>query len=245
MPSDPLGPLATVGATGALQAAVFDMDGLLVDSEPLWRRAETAVFARYGVALTEELCLATRGMFVVDVARRFYDQQRWPGPGPEAVAEEVVATMAGLLATEVELKAGAGRALAFCRSRVPAVALASSSPRRLIDVVVERFSLEGAFDVLHSAEHEPAGKPDPAVFLTTASLLGADPGRCVVFEDSPAGVVAAKAAGMACVAVPESGGTVTAEDFAGADAVLGSLEELDDGLWEALECRVGPPPAGV
>ena len=226
------------------QAAVFDMDGLLVDSEPLWRRAEIAVFARYGVALTDELCLATRGMFVVDVARRFYEQQRWPGPGPEAVADEVVAAMAELLSTEAALKPGARRALAFCRARVGGLALASSSPRRLIDVAVARFSFAGTFDVLHSAEDESAGKPDPAVFLTTAALLGVDPGRCVVFEDSPAGVAAAKAAGMACVAVPEHGGRDDG-DVGAADAVLGSLEELDDGLWEALECRVGPPRPAV
>ena len=220
------------------------MDGLLVDSEPLWRRAEIAVFARHGVTLTEELCLATRGMFVVDVARRFYEQSRWPGPGPEAVAEEVVGAMAGLLAVEAALKAGARHALGFTRARVGALALASSSPRRLIDVVVDRFALAGDFDVLHSAEDEPAGKPDPAVFLTTARLLGVDPGHCVVFEDSPAGVEAARAAGMACVAVPEPGGRRGGDEFAGADAVLGSLEELDDGLWAALEGRVGAPRPG-
>ena len=230
---------------GALQAAVFDMDGLLVDSEPLWRRAEMGVFARYGVTLTEELCLATRGMFVLDVARRFYEEHRWPGPGPEEVADEVVDTMAGLLARDCELKAGAGTAMAFCRARVPGLALASSSPRRLIDVVVDRFALGGTFDVLHSAEDEPAGKPDPAVFLTTASLLGADPGRCVVFEDSPAGVAAARAAGMRCVAVPEHASPVADGEYDGADAVLATLEELDDGLWEALETRVGASPPGA
>ena len=128
------------------------------------------------------------------------------------------------------------------------LALASSSPRRLIDAVVRRFGLADRFAVVHSAEDEVVGKPDPAIFLTTARLLGVSPGACVVFEDSAAGVLAAKGAGMACVAVPEAdptaaselpgaggGGQPLVEVLTRADVVLGSLLELDDAVWDLLD----------
>jgi beta-phosphoglucomutase-like phosphatase (HAD superfamily) len=107
--------------------------------------------------------------------------------------------------------------------------------------------------VVHSGEDEPVGKPDPAIFLTTARLLGVAPNRCVVFEDSAAGVLAAKRAGMACVAVPEAdptaasgtagaggGGETLLEVLARADVVLGSLVELDGPAWD----RLGTAPPG-
>jgi sugar-phosphatase len=120
------------------------------------------------------------------------------------------------------------------------LALASSSPRRLIDVVVTRFGLRSRFAVIHSAEDEPAGKPDPGIFLTTARLLGVEPARCVVFEDAAAGVAAAKAAGMRCVAVPERGDADEGDpgrDLGGmaADVVLRSLAELGDDVLSRLD----------
>lgn len=226
----------------AIEAAVFDMDGLLVDSEPLWHEVEIAVFGRHGVPLTVELCRQTKGMFVGDVARHWFARAPWEGATPEDVAAEVVEAMAGVLGEEAALKPGVLHALGFCRAKGVRMALASSSPRRLIDVVVGRHGLAGWFSVVHSAEHEVAGKPHPAVFLHTARLLGTHPSRCVVFEDAAAGVHGAKAAGMVCVAVPEGRGAAgePPPGFAGADVVLGSLEELDDALWARLAAL---PPA--
>jgi sugar-phosphatase len=146
----------------------------------------------------------------------------------------------------VALKPGALHALSSCRERGLALAVASSSPRRLIEVAVDRLGLAAWFTVLHSGQEEAAGKPDPAVFLTTATLLGVDPGRCVVFEDSPAGVAAAVAAGMACVAVPEQDVGNDERSFGAADAVIDTLEEVDDDLWARLAALPGhdPPDGG-
>lgn len=221
-----------------LVAAIFDMDGLLVDSEPLWHRAEIAVFGRYGVALSDELCRTTKGMFVADVARLWHARSPWTGPTPEEVAAEVVDAVAALLADEAALLPGVHHALDFCARRVPQLALASSSPRRLIDIVLDRFALRDRFAVVHSAESERAGKPDPAIFLSTAALLAVPPHGCVVFEDAPAGVAAALAAGMRCVAVPERHAGSVGDRLHGADAVLASLEDLAEGTWQALEARV-------
>jgi mannitol-1-/sugar-/sorbitol-6-/2-deoxyglucose-6-phosphatase len=234
-------PPAAAHVSGRLSAAVFDMDGLLVDSEPLWHRAEIAVFGRYGVELSAELCRTTKGMFVGEVARHWYGRRPWEGTTPDEVAAEILDAMAVLLVEEAPLLPGVHHALRFCRARVAQLALASSSPHRLIDIVLDRHGLKGWFDVVHSAEAEPAGKPDPAVFLTTASLLGVDPRRCVVFEDSPAGVAAARAAGMRCVAVPEHHAAPDPGAFTAADAVLDSLGELAEGVWLAVESRVAPP----
>jgi sugar-phosphatase len=101
----------------------------------------------------------------------------------------------------------------------------------MIEAVLTHFGWTERFDVVHSAEAERNGKPDPAIFLTTARRLGVDPARCVVFEDSAHGIQAAKAAGMACVAVPGEGVDVTG---AGPDVVLRSLEEVDGELLDRL-----------
>jgi sugar-phosphatase len=228
-----------------LEAAIFDMDGLLVDSEPIWHEVEIEVFGRHGVPLTVERCLETKGMFLGDAVEHWYARYPWGGASRSAVAAEIVEAMAGRLEMAVELKPGVEHALDYCQDRGARLAVASSSPRRLIDAVVRRFGLGPRFGVVHSGEDEAVGKPDPGIFLTTARLLDVGPERCVVFEDSAAGVVAAKAAGMVCVAVPEADPTGGAprgavsrralrEALGRADAVLGSLLELDDGVWDRL-----------
>jgi mannitol-1-/sugar-/sorbitol-6-/2-deoxyglucose-6-phosphatase len=222
----------------ALQAAIFDMDGLLVDSEPVWHEVEIAVFTRLGVPLTVERCLETKGMFLGEAVDHWYGRYPWKGASHLEVAAEITDTMAARLELGVAHKAGALHALDFCEGRGVVLAVASSSPRRLIDAVVRSLGLDDRFAVVHSAEDEDAGKPDPAVFDTTARLLGVAPQACIVFEDSGAGVLAAKSAGMVCVAVPEPspGATDVALQVsnAHADAVLGSLLELDDELWGRL-----------
>ena len=100
---------------------------------------------------------------------------------------------------------GVARAVALVAERGLRAALVSSSPRRMIEAVVERLGLGGDFELVHSAEDEEYGKPHPAVYLTAASLLGVRPAACLALEDSLPGVIAAKAARMRCVAVPEPG----------------------------------------
>jgi mannitol-1-/sugar-/sorbitol-6-/2-deoxyglucose-6-phosphatase len=229
------------------EAAIFDMDGLLVDSEPIWHDVEIDVFGRHGVALSVERCLETKGMFLGDAVAHWYARYPWAGASRDDVSAEIVDAMAARLSAVVELKPGTLHALDFCEARGALLAVASSSPRRLIDAALGRFGLAPRFAVVHSAEDEARGKPDPAIFLTTARLLGVAPGRCVVFEDSAAGVLAATRAGMACVAVPEhdataasgiagagGGGQTLLELLGHADVVLGSLLDLDDAVWDGL-----------
>jgi HAD superfamily hydrolase (TIGR01509 family) len=224
-------------------AAVFDMDGLLVDSEPLWHEAELRIFHRYGVPLTVERCRETTGMFLGDVVRHWRARYAWDGPAVDVVAGQITDAMDELLRSRATLKPGAVHALAFCRARGLRLALASSSPRRLIDTAIGHLRLTAWFAVVHSDEGERAGKPDPAVFVSTAALLGVDPTRCLAFEDSPAGVRAAVAAGMTCVAVPEAHTETHTGPHAGAGAfeaaalVIASLDDLDDDVWRRLTDR--------
>jgi mannitol-1-/sugar-/sorbitol-6-/2-deoxyglucose-6-phosphatase len=223
-----------------LAAALFDLDGLLVDSEPLWHIAEVEVFGSHGVPLTVEMCTETKGTFVSEAVRYWHARYPWESPGIEDVAEEILVRVSELVETRLELKPGALHAIDACRDRGLKLAIASSAPERIIVSCVRRFGLEDVFEAYCSAEHEQRGKPDPAVFLTAARMLRADPGRCLVLEDSLAGVRAAKSGGMLCVAVPEgiSGPNSDRSAFVAADVVLGSLSELDESVWSRLE--IGP-----
>lgn len=225
---------------GSLRAAIFDLDGLLIDTEGLWHEAEVAVLGALGVPLAWERTRQTKGMVVEEVTRYWYERYPWAGPDPDEVAAEVLASVEALVVERAALRPGARRALVQCRRRGLALALASSSHRHYISVALERCGLAGDFDVVRSAQDEPYGKPHPGVFLSAAAELDVAPTSCVVFEDAPAGVLAAKAGRMRCVAVPDPDETNKAV-LAIADAVLSSLEDLDEAVWARLtgESRLG------
>ena len=225
-------------------ASIFDMDGLLVDSEPLWHEAEIDVLGGLGVPLVASACRQTKGMFVNEVTRYWHERYPWTGPPTDEVAVEVVDRVMALVVAKGEPKPGVRQAIDLCRAHGLPLAVASSSEYRLIDLVLDYFGWADAFELVHSAEDEPYGKPHPGVFLTAATRLGVAPDRCLVWEDAPAGVLAAKAARMACVAVPE-----TAERdhpaIALADAVLGSLEEADEAMWQRVSAVHRADPMAV
>ncbi len=219
-------------------ASIFDMDGLLLDSEILWHEAEIEILGDLGVPLSGDGCRSTKGMFVDEVTEYWHARYPWTGPTPADVAVAIVDRVIALMLAKGELKPGAAHAIALCADRNLPVAVASSSQYRLIDTALAHFGLRQHFELVHSAEDEEWGKPHPAVFLTAAAKLGAAPGRCLVWEDAPAGVVAAKAASMVCIAVPEQG-EEHHPAFGLADLVLGSLLEMDDERFDLLSARVG------
>jgi sugar-phosphatase len=224
---------APAPAAAGFAASIFDMDGLLIDSEILWHEAELEILGDLGVPLSRDSCRGTKGMFVGEVTAYWYERYPWAGPTPAEVAVTIVDRVIALLLSKGELKPGAEHAIGLCESHGLPLAVASSSQYRLIDTALEHFGLRHHFALVHSAEDEQWGKPHPAVFLTAAAKLGAAPRRCLVWEDAPAGVVAAKAASMACIAVPEHG-EEHRPAFVLADLVLGSLLEIDEQRFEAL-----------
>jgi sugar-phosphatase len=213
------------------------MDGLLIDSEVLWHEAEVEILGdQLGVPLDRDGWRTTKGMFVHEVTEHWYGLHPWLGPSPAEVAVAIVDRVIELIVRKGSLKPGAAGAIDLCAGRGWPLAVASSSEYRLIDAALEHFGLRDRFVLVHSAEDEEYGKPHPAVFLTAASKLGAPPKRCVVWEDAPAGVVAAKAASMACIAVPEPGEGGQAA-FGLADLVVDSLAEVDGASLDEVARR--------
>ena len=208
-----------------MKALIFDMDGILVDSEPLWRLAEREVFAGVGIELDDGDCERTMGMRTDEVIEHWYRRAPWHGPSPADVEARLVARMQTLIAERAEPMPGVEHALTVARNAGLELAMASSSPPNLINAVLRKLGFENDFAVVRSAVDEEQGKPHPGVFLTTAHLLGVDPGECIVIEDSPAGVRSADAAGMRVIAVPPAH-LFDEPYYDEADIKLRSLEEL-------------------
>ena len=206
------------------RGAVFDLDGLLIDSEPSWRAAQRTLLWEFGCDLTSEMQFQTVGLGLpaaLAVWRTWF-------PGAELAIEEVNRRLPVLALDHFRrsgtAKPGAARLVASLKDSGCALAVASSSPLRFIEAALETLGLATSFHAIASAEREAQGKPHPAVYLTACRQLDIAPTDGIAFEDSLPGLRSAKAAGLFCVAVPEAHGAGT-EAFAEADLVLGSLED--------------------
>jgi HAD superfamily hydrolase (TIGR01509 family) len=208
-----------------IEAVIFDMDGVLIDSEPFWREAEIAVFQQVDVQLTNAMCLQTKGLRIDEVVAYWYRRQPWETLSQSQIAEDIVAEVIRLIQTQGEMLGGVREAVAYFKEREMQVALASSSAYRIIHAVLEKLGLETAFEVIYSAQDEPFGKPHPGVYITTAQKLGVTPAHCLAIEDSLNGVLAAKSAQMTCIAVPEARERDNPK-FAIADYRLDSLTQI-------------------
>jgi mannitol-1-/sugar-/sorbitol-6-/2-deoxyglucose-6-phosphatase len=209
-----------------LRATLFDMDGLLIDSEVLWHEAEVEVFGSLGVPISEAEDRSTKGMYVNEVVEFWFALYPWRGPGEDDVVDLLLERVGQLVEAKGRLLPGAVRALDLAAARGP-VALASSTPLALIHRCLDHFALRERFAAITSAQFEVFGKPHPAVFLSAAAELGVPAPACLVIEDSAAGVLAAKAGRMTVVAVPAPVDRALPA-FALADLVLASLEDLDE-----------------
>ncbi len=207
-----------------IDATLFDMDGLLIDSEILWHQAEVEIFGALGVPLEDANERSTKGLFVGEVVNYWFAQYPWTGPTPDVVVAMLLQRVGDLVEEKGVLLPGALRAIDLATERGP-VALASSTPIALIERSLNHFGIRDRFATLSSAEFEPFGKPHPGVFLTAAASIGATPTSCLVFEDSAAGVLAAKAGRMTVVAVPVAADRPLPA-FGLADLVLANLDEL-------------------
>jgi len=203
------------------RAVVFDMDGLLLDTEVVWQAAEEQLFAAHGAVFTREDKMAVIGTSFDITARYFAERLGQPPERGPALIEEMVLSMYDALQVDVAGRPGALELVARLRGRLP-LALASNSPRRLVDAALATARLTDVFDVIVTSDDVARSKPAPDIYLLVCQRLGVEPEHVLALEDSSAGVAAAKAAGLACIAVPQFAET----DVAAADRVIDSLEEL-------------------
>jgi len=181
-------------------AVLFDMDGLLIDSEPLWLEAETAVMARLGADWTEADQVQLLGGSLERTVRYLLAKATRPAP-PEVIGEWLMSGIAELVRRRgVPVRPGARELLAEVAQAGLPSALVTSSERRFMNAVLAGTGL--SFDVLVCADDVTATKPDPEPYLLAAKLVGVPPGDCFALEDSPNGVASAEAAGCRVIAVP-------------------------------------------
>lgn len=217
-----------------IKAVIFDMDGVLIDSEPFWQAAEIEIFGQLGFHLTPQECTQTMGMRIDRSIEYWYDKYPWgDSPSLAEVVDLVLQRVIRWVQETGVAHTGLTETLAFLQSQGLKLAIASSSHLILIEAVTQKLGIQHYFDMLYSAEFEPYGKPHPGVYLTTAQKLGVAPDECIVIEDSLRGILAAKAAEMYCIAIPDP--SLNGDPrLSIADWRLHSLEELNATFWTQI-----------
>ncbi|MCZ7590390.1 MAG: HAD family phosphatase [Gaiella sp.] len=212
-------------ASEPIEAVVFDMDGVLVDTEHLWDEVREALTREWGGRYTPEAQEAMMGMSSLEWSRYLHEVVGLREP-PETINAEVVRRMLARYDADLPVVPGAVEAVRRLGSAGFRLAVASSSNRELIDGVLRRLRLSRLFDVTVSSEEVARGKPSPDVYLETARRLGVPPRRCAAIEDSASGIRAAHAAGMRVLAYPNRHYPPAGDVLALADVVLESLGAL-------------------
>jgi HAD superfamily hydrolase (TIGR01509 family) len=214
-----------------IRAVIFDLDGLLLDSESAWDGGRRALVAEHGIEWPEGATEAMMGMSAPEWSAYVRSEIGVPLE-PDAISDRVVEQVLRGYEERLPLLPGAEAAVERIAARWP-LALASSSNKDVIDRVMETSGWGRVFKTWVSSEEVARGKPAPDVFLEAARRLSVDPREAAGIEDSHNGILAAKAAGLRVVAIPNAEFPPGDEALAAADVVLGSLAELDPGVIEA------------
>ena len=207
-----------------IEAVIFDLDGVLLDSEQVWDEAREQLAKERGGRWHENAQRDMMGMSSVEWSRYMHDVIGLPEP-PEEISREVVERMAKLYREHLPVVPGAREAVERLAARWP-LGLASSSNRELIDLALELLGVKHLFKATLSSEEVTRGKPAPDVYLEAARRLGVDPTHAAAIEDSENGIRAAEAAGMRVIAIPNQHFPPADDALTQADVLLRSLEEL-------------------
>ncbi|HYC28371.1 MAG TPA: hexitol phosphatase HxpB, partial [Chitinophagaceae bacterium] len=216
-----------------INTVLFDMDGLLLDTEPLWGECMLRVAGNHKIPITAEKFKETTGLRIYEVTDFWGHRYPWEGSTPVQVADEILDDIIYCSKERGKVLPGVVQSLELLKANDYKIGLASSSPMRMIDDLVSHFNLKHYFDTIVSADVVELGKPHPAVFLHAAKELDSNPLQCVVLEDSLNGLLAGKAARMKVIIVPDVLHYHKPE-FVLADAKLTSMEEFDLELLKAL-----------
>jgi mannitol-1-/sugar-/sorbitol-6-/2-deoxyglucose-6-phosphatase len=212
-----------------INTVLFDMDGLLLDTEPLWGESMLRIAQKHKIPITRERFKETTGLRIYEPTDHWAIHYPWEGKSSKQVAEEILDDIIASSKSNGRILDGVEHTLKLLKKHHYKIGLASSSTKRMIDDLVTHFDLAKYFDCITSADAVELGKPHPAVFLHCAATLGSKPTECLVLEDSVNGMIAGKAARMKVIVIPDE---LHFDDprFSLADAKLKSLEDFDLGM---------------
>ncbi|MVO99532.1 HAD family hydrolase [Paenibacillus lutrae] len=214
------------------KAFIFDMDGVIIDSEPLHFRVDEQVITSFGVAVTKEQLEEFVGMTNPAMWALLKERYSMTPTIEEMIAIQLEMKLAYLLHSDEHPIAGIRELIEDLHSKGMKIGLASSSPRSFIEAVLSKFNLTSYFDCMISGEEVEHGKPAPDIYIKAAELLETDARECIVLEDSKHGLTAAHAAGMTCIGFRNlnSGN----QDLSQADHIVNAISEIDDSLLNRL-----------
>jgi len=208
-----------------IKAVIYDMDGVIINSEPLWRAAIIDTFNTVGLNFTEDMCRITQGMRLIEVVEYWHNKTPWQGHSTEKVEQMLLKKVTELIIKKGKTMEGVASSLHYFKAKGYKIALASSSALSLINTVLKQLNIKNEFELINSAEHLNYGKPHPEIFIKTAQQLHVKPINCLVIEDSLHGILAAKAAAMTVIAIPEKENYDNPK-FSIADYQIKSLNEI-------------------
>lgn len=216
-----------------INTVIFDMDGLLIDSEPLWGEAAHEIFGRYNFQLTKAQYATTTGMRTKEFVEWWFNYYKIDTRHNKEAENAILQNVVEKVAAKGKALPGVEHIFNFFIQRNFKIGLATSSGKPLIDVVVDKLGIRNFLQSIESAADLPYGKPHPQVYLNCAVALNSHPTQCICFEDSFNGLIAAKAARMKCVVVPAPHDSKN-EKFNAADLKISSLINFNSLLMQTL-----------
>lgn len=217
----------------ALTTVIFDIDGLLIDSEPLWHEAATEVFNTYGVKLTDAMYTSTTGLRTKEFVEWWFGYFKIDMIQAPDAEKKIVAGVLKRIEEKASIMPGVPHIFEFFANKQFKIGLATSSPPELIDLVVRMTGIDSFLSATASAEFLPYGKPHPQVYLNCAEAMQSHPTECICFEDSFNGLLSAKSARMKCVVIPHHSLNKD-ERWGAADLKLSSLQNFGELHFERL-----------
>ena len=220
-----------------IEAVIFDMDGVIINSEPFWIEAEIEIYNKYGIGMTEEMCLQMKGVKTEDVVKHWHSIYKWSEPSQKEMTNEIILKVISIIKERGKAMPGLLGLLEYLRDNKIKIGLATSSLYSVIDAVMSKLQIESYFDGIHSAESENKGKPAPDVYLGSAKKLRIKPKNCVAIEDSYMGLLSANAAGMYTIAMPDRS-EYHLEKYNIANLKIKSLKEVIDLDFQRELCLI-------
>ncbi len=217
-----------------IEGVIFDLDGTLVDTEPIWRQAKKEIFKQQGVLITEEDCVKTAGLPSLETVNHWYSRIVKPTKDVASLVNDINKHVIVLMKEQCELRPGTHDVLKFWESKRLPVGLASASSMEHIGEILDRFNLNKYFQLVYSGDFERFGKPHPGIYISACKKLKINPVCSVAFEDSMVGLLSAKSAQMKAVVLLDSD-QIHSTKFDFADMKIESLINFGPAEFKYLE----------